>query len=331
LSLLTRSGLPLPETLRQLADNARPGHFQQVLQELGTATAGGNSLADAMRAHPDLFSPFHVRMVAVGLKSDSLPSVLAEIARVARIQYQLTSMLRGVLAYPLLTTSLALLLFLLLNRFVIPAFAELFEEMLPGECLPMLTNLVLALSQFVCLAFPVLMALFLVYLGFCVWLLSDLVAARRCLLRLASTLPFANVVFYNLTMARFCSLWAVMMKQSIPEADSFPEIARLVEHPAVARAIERVGSECALGQDLYRVLRREKAVSKLVVLTLENSSESERSSELSQLADLFLERAVFGFRWVEIAWETAATTGMGLAVGTVLLLLFAPVICELMF
>jgi type II secretory pathway component PulF len=56
LGLLMRSGLPLPESLRQLASGLSSSKLHGAIAEAGAGTSGGGSLTEILGKHPDTFS-----------------------------------------------------------------------------------------------------------------------------------------------------------------------------------------------------------------------------------------------------------------------------------
>ena len=82
LELLTRAGLPLPDSLYRLAAEYRHGGIRNICADLANATAQGKTLSSAMKEHAEAFSPFFIRLVEVGERDGALPEVMGEIATV---------------------------------------------------------------------------------------------------------------------------------------------------------------------------------------------------------------------------------------------------------
>jgi type II secretory pathway component PulF len=155
--------------------------------------------------------------------------------------------------------------------------------------------------------------------------------SQKIFLEAVRSVPFSNVVFYNLSMARICSLWSLMVKQNIPAADALSIISGLVENRRVEAALQRVTTNCLQGYDLTEELAKEGDISEVLTLTLKHSPEKELSTELERLAELFRDRAKLGFRRIGTAWEIFSLMLMIGVIGTIIFLLFLPIISHFFY
>jgi len=100
LAILLKSDLPLPGSIRNLARSARGSRFRKTLNQVGDATASGQTLAEAMKEFPRDFSVYQIRFVEVGESTGSLPDVLHEIGRLARADHHMIERTRALATYP---------------------------------------------------------------------------------------------------------------------------------------------------------------------------------------------------------------------------------------
>jgi len=326
LALLTKSELPLPEALVQLAGENKGGKLKALIQELSNSADKGKTLSQAMGEHPDTFPPFYIRMIALGEQEGTLSDVLYELAHISRYQYLLVNMVRDVMLYPLITIGAAFLVLLFLCYFVIPAFGQIFNDLLEGEPLPALTVMVLAVSNFVRAYFYGIGVLYVILAGAVIWLFCNKRVGNKILLKLSRHIPFAEVIFYNFGMARLCSLWAVMMCRKVPSEEAFPIIAEVMDFPPLSNALDNVVRKCRNGEDVKQSLQAESNISRLLLIMLANTEENSLPDELDKLALLFRERASYGYRRVGMAWEAVSLGVMALIVGSVILFMFTPFI-----
>jgi general secretion pathway protein F len=128
LALLLKAGARLDEALELLAGDADVGRLRPVVGKLRAALLGGDSLADAVAAHPTLFSPMYVALVRVGEASGTLDQVLemlgAERARSEQTRRKLTDAMQ----YPafVLIAAVGVMLFFIL--FVLPQFSVVLQD-----------------------------------------------------------------------------------------------------------------------------------------------------------------------------------------------------------
>jgi len=330
LALLTKSELPLPETLRNLADASSSKDFKAALEKLGEETGKGRSLSESMKEMPGHFPPFFSRLVAVGERNGTLPKVLAELAAIARVNYQLSSLAKDILFYPLITVTFSIAVLISILSCVVPPFKKIFDELLEGAALPAITNLVLWLSDFACSYLGPICLIYLAAFGFVVWIFVGGGAANTLVLRVTRLLPLSEMIFYNFAMARACSLWGVMMRQKVPDAEALRVVSETTEIPALAKAFGKAADACAKGVHIAKAIEEEHEISRLLHLALSNASEETLPEELGKLAELFRERGYHGFRRTAIAWEILSIIGMAFVVGGIIIILFTPFVFSIL-
>jgi general secretion pathway protein F len=128
LALLLKAGARLDDALELLASDADVGRLRPVVGKLRGALLSGESLAEAVAAHPALFPPMYVALVRVGEVSGTLDQVLemlgAERARSEQMRRKLTDAMQ----YPafVLVAAAGVMLFFIL--FVLPQFSSVLQD-----------------------------------------------------------------------------------------------------------------------------------------------------------------------------------------------------------
>jgi general secretion pathway protein F len=122
LALLLKAGARLDDALELLASDADVGRLRRVVGTLRTAILSGDSLADALAAHPTLFPAMYVALVRVGEISGTLDQVLemlgAERARSEQMRRKVTDAMQ----YPFFVLLAAIGVMLFFTLFVLPQF-----------------------------------------------------------------------------------------------------------------------------------------------------------------------------------------------------------------
>ena len=326
LALLTKSDLPLPAALEQLAKETRSKNFKKLLREMSKSTENGKSLSQSMAEQQDSFSPFYIRLVALGEKQGNLSNVLTELAQISKFQYMLVNMIRDVMLYPLVAIGLCVIITLLMSKVVVPPFRKIFHDLLCGEPVPALTYFVLNSADFINMFFYPIIGFLVLIVVYIIFLYTNSRTANRALLKLSRIIPFSEIIFYNFGMARLCAIWAVMMRRKVPSQEVFPVLAELMDTSALVVAVNRVAKRCATGEDAKKCLAEEQDISRLLIIMLQNTKEENLPEELDKLAELYRERASYGFRRVGIAWEIISLSVLVLIASTVILFLFLPFI-----
>lgn len=332
LELLTRAGLPLPESLWQLSGEYHHRGIRKICTELSEATGHGELLSDAMRKHGDVFSPMLIRMVEVGEKDGALPEVMREIYNISRRHYQLASMMREIMLYPFITIMTGIFIMIGLLYYILPSFYNnLITENMNSyrHNYTSFSNIMQMTSVFVQNNIIAILIICVAILVFGIWLFISSRYSNRILLRLSRSLPYADIIFYNLSMARFCAIWAALIRRQIPTAESFSLLSETADFPPLAGAFKRVAVNCEAGKAPLDCLDEEHDISRLLVAALKSSPETERAEQLENMADVFYSSGDYGFHRAGLTWEFLALIGMVLVVGLIIIMTFMPYISKL--
>ncbi|MBA3758303.1 type II secretion system F family protein [Candidatus Saccharibacteria bacterium] len=148
LSTLINAGLPLIQSLRNVAAQTQSKPFQVVINHIISDVEGGSALSIAMGRHPEVFSPIYVSMIAAGEVSGTLDRSLERLANQQEKDAELISKVRGAMVYPVIVLLVmgVVVGFMLVK--VLPSVEELYKG-LPGATLPLVTRILLAASHFI--------------------------------------------------------------------------------------------------------------------------------------------------------------------------------------
>ena len=326
LALLIKARLPLPDSLRQLGRHFPKRDFQKAILEIGESAARGDKFSDVMRHYPEFFDSFHIQLISAGEASGTLPEVLFAVARFARFGQLLTSRVRSILAYPLFTIHMSLIVFTFLSVVIIPEMANMFEEILGRDELPWLTERIVGMSSFVTRYAGVVVPVYVSFLIFSIWLFTPFMAAHRMLLTIINVMPGSCRVIQSLDSARLCTMWSTFLRQNMTVPAAMKTSAQLVERPALSHALLRTAENVESGKSLVEMLSHERAIDNLIVLTFKHTPEQELPNELARLGELYEHRVTLAARAATIFWTIGSLILMSLFVGCVVLSLFLPLI-----
>ena len=145
LATLVRAGVPLVESVAALTEQVEEEALVRVLTSVRESLNEGTSFAKSLEAHPKVFPPLFVNMVAAGEASGTLESVLERLADFMEAQSRLKGKVVAALAYPVLMTIIGTLLVSLLMVAVVPKVTRIFNNL--GQALPWYTRLLIFVSD----------------------------------------------------------------------------------------------------------------------------------------------------------------------------------------
>jgi general secretion pathway protein F len=277
LATLVGAGLPLVECLGALADQVDNARQKRILSQVRERVVEGGTLADALKAHPRLFSDLYVNMVRAGEASGALDIVLIRLAEYTERSAQLRDKVRAALTYPMLMglAGGAILFFLL--SYVVPKVTRIFAE--TQQALPVMTVVLLAISNFAA--------------GYW-WLILGLVAAavigvrvsirtpagRLRFDRIVLRIPYFGKVLKKVALARFARTLSTLLLGGIPLLQSLDIVKHVVTNLVLQNAIEDGRNAIREGQSMADPLKRSGLFPPLLVHMI---AVGEKSGELEQM------------------------------------------------
>lgn len=147
LATLVGAGIPLVEAVSALVDQMEKPELQRVLTQVRDRLNEGQSLAKALEAHPKIFPPLYVNMVAAGEASGTLEQVLMRLADFQENQARLRGKVTAALAYPVLMIIIGTGLISVMMVAVVPKVTSIFASL--GQALPWYTATLIFISDVV--------------------------------------------------------------------------------------------------------------------------------------------------------------------------------------
>ena len=212
LALLLRAGARINDGLELMASDRDIGSLRPVIADIRSRVLSGESFAEALGRHPDLFPPMYIALIQVGEASGSLDSVLEVIANDRTRAEALARKVRDAMRYPMfiLLAAGAVLTFFLV--FVLPQFAAVLQDF--GAKLDPIVAFFLGLSTFLRgnLDFILGALAVLLLVG---WLSLRQPGVRASLKRILSSPPLVRELTSYHQTALFCRNLGVLLGSGV--------------------------------------------------------------------------------------------------------------------
>lgn len=144
LATLVRAGIPLVDSITALVEQVEQPELVRVLSSVRESLKEGTSFSKSLGAHPKVFPPLYINMVAAGEASGMLEVVLERLADFMENQSRLKGKLTAALAYPVAMGVFATGLVVFLMVAVVPQLTSIFDNL--GQALPWYTQLLIFTS-----------------------------------------------------------------------------------------------------------------------------------------------------------------------------------------
>ena len=273
------AGLPLLQTLEDMAEGAETKRVRMVARGLADRVSGGSSLAEALGAYPKAFNQLYVELVAAAERTGKLDVVLRDLVRFLDWQQETRGQIVGATIYPASMIAAVIGLMLVLTLFVFPRFLTSFSTM--GGDLPLPTRILLGVDRTVGAHKGTLFLLLLVGVGvFAV--VRRLPPMRRRIDWLKLKLPVTGPLLVKLTMSLFTHNLAMMIGAGLDFSTALRMCERIVGNAVFAQIVADARVAVEAGQPLSEAMSRDNLVPSLVRRMLklgENTGRMEESLE----------------------------------------------------
>lgn len=147
LGTMLGTGLPLADSLSDLAAQTDNAVLKEVIWSILHDVQGGSSLSVAMSRFPNVFNTLYISMVRAGEVSGKVSDSLNNLADTLEAMLEFRAKVKGALTYPaVILTAIAGVATLMLTT-VIPKIADVYKDL--GAELPLPTRVMIALSEFI--------------------------------------------------------------------------------------------------------------------------------------------------------------------------------------
>ena len=320
---LTKAGVPLIRAISGQADSARNPLLARALTDVRIALESGIGLANALRAHPKIFEPLFINMIAVGENTGRLDAAFKRLASYMELERETRKRMSQATRYPTFVIVAVSIALGVINTLVIPAFAGVFAKF--GAELPLFTRILLATSNFtVNYWWVILGALAAGAVALRNYLKTD--AGALAWDRLKLRLPIGiGTIFEQLCLARFTRTFSMMFQAGVPVLQALSITAGAVGNRHVAQAIESIRISMERGESLSRSAAATGLFSPLVLQMMTVGEETgEIDRLLLEVADFYEQEADYSLKKLGDAIEPVLMVFMGCLVLVLALGVFLP-------
>jgi len=319
---LSKAGVPIIRAIGGLAESHRNRFFREVLQQVRTDLEGGVAMAVALNAQPKVFNTLFVSMVSVGENTGQLDQAFRQLATYLELERETRKRIKQATRYPLFVLVAMSVALVIINMFVIPAFAKVFAQF--HAQLPWATRVLIGTSQFF-QQFWWLMLIALVgsLFAFFRWIETDAGALRWDRIKLR--LPIVGGIFERIALARFTRTFAMMYRAGVPLLQTLSINSATVGNRHIGTAIIGMREGIERGEALTRTASASGLFTPLVLQMMAVGEETGALDDLFvEVADFYEQEVDYDLKQLADAIEPILIVAMGLMVLVLALGVFLP-------
>ena len=319
---LSKAGVPIIRAIGGLAESTRNLYLREVLQAVRSDLERGLGLAVAMNVHPRVFNTLFISMVSVGENTGQLDGAFRQLSSYLELERETRKRLRQATRYPLFVLSAMGVALAVINLFVIPAFAKVFEQF-KAE-LPWATRVLIGTSQF----FQDYWWLLLILLagglyGFLRWTKTEQGALHWDRLKLR--LPIVGGIFERIALARFTRTFAMMYRAGVPLLQTLSINSASVGNRHIGQAVLAMREGIERGEALTRTAAASGLFTPLVLQMMAVGEETGALDDLFvEVADFYEQEVDYDLKQLADAIEPILIVAMGVLVLILALGVFLP-------
>ena len=324
LEQLTRAGVPILDSLRDLRDSIDNQRFREVISSLIEDIEGGKTLSQAMAVFPAIFSAVFISLIAAGEKSGMLPDVLKRLTESLKWQDELAAHTKKIIMYPAFVGVVVLGVVAFLMVYLVPQLIGFIKNM--GEDIPAHTRALLIVSDTVRNYWYLLLsAPFVTFFGLRYWARHSR-RGRYQIDRLKLRLLPIGPIYQKIILARFTSNFALLYTAGVTVLDCIHMGENLVGNSVVAEALQRVRKQIGEGVGLTASFQNTGLFPPLVVRMLKVGEGSGALDTALENVSYFYNRDVReSIERVQSLIEPTLTVVLGAILGWVMMSVLGPV------
>jgi MSHA biogenesis protein MshG len=320
---LLKAGVPILRALGGLQESSHNPAFRHTLQQVRESLESGRELSTSLQRQGKVFSPFYVAMVYVGETTGRLEEIFLRLFHHLEFQEEMRNQVKSALRYPLFVVVVMAVALAIINLFVIPQFARVYEGF--GTQLPRITLWLIAVSQF-WLVYWWLLALLLAgaFLGFRAWVGTD--AGRYRWDRFKLRVPIAGPIVHKATLARFARSFALAIRSGVTAVHGLSLVSQVVDNRYMAERIERMREGVERGESVLRTAVSSGAFTPVALqMVLVGEESGSLDDMMDEVADMYTREVQYDLKTLGAQIEPVLIVLLGGLVLIVALGVFLPI------
>jgi MSHA biogenesis protein MshG len=320
---LLKAGVPIMGALKGLQESGENKALSGVIQDVRENLDSGRELSACLARHPKVFDPFYVSMVRVGELTGTLEEVFLRLFNHLEFEKFMREQVKSAVRYPSFVVAAMALAIVIINIFVIPAFAKVYQGF-KAE-LPLMTKALIGFSNFMVAYWPVM----LVALIAAVFAFRAYIGTTKGRLQwdeFKMKIPVAGPIILKATLARFARSFALAIRSGVPAVQALTIVANTVDNTHVARKIASMREGVERGESVLKTALATRIFTPIVLQMVAVGEETGALDDLmAEIADMYQREVEYDLKSIASQIEPVLVVGLGVMVLILALGVFLPI------
>lgn len=252
LSTLINAGLPLVQSLRSVAAQTTNKALKVVINEVITDVEAGTSFSASLAKHPTVFNTVYVSLIAASETSGTMDKGLERLADQQEKDADIVAKVRGAMVYPaiVLLVMVAVATFMIVK--VLPQVQSIYSG-LKGATLPLVTKVLLLVSDFVTQFWWLLLILLVVAIVFgSRW--ARTIGGKSAIDKAKMKAWPIGPLYMKMYMARFARTGSTLVAAGVPLLQVLEITAKAVDNVHIEKSLLNAADKVKGGKSLSEAL-----------------------------------------------------------------------------
>lgn len=320
---LLKAGVPIMRALAGLQESSQNPAMKTMLGQVRESLDSGRELSVSLARHPKVFSSFYLAMVRVGEMTGRLEEVFLRLFDHMEFERFMRDQVKSALRYPTFVVAAMAVALFVVNLWVIPAFAKVFQGF--NAELPLMTRILIGFSDFMVAWWPALIGGAVgAALIFRVWLRTT--SGRYLWDRFKMDLPIAGKIVRKATLARFARSFALAMRSGVPVIQALTTVGQTVDNAYIAGKVEEMRNGVERGESVLRAALGSGAFTPVVLQMIAVGEESGALDEMmEEIAGMYQSEVEYELKTLSQQIEPILIVMLGILVLILALGIFLPI------
>ena len=326
LAILLDAGLPLIRSLKTLERQAKNPAVKTVIGKVAASVEGGSTFSEALAQHPKSFDKLYLNMIRAGEAAGKLELILTRLAGFREKAAKIAGKVKSAMVYPVIVLTIAIGITIFLMLFIVPKFEVMFNEMLDGAQLPVITRFVMGISRW-CQDNIVVVIVLIIVLIIAIKLLLRTEKGRFYFDKGIYTAPILGLLISRNAIAKFARTLGTLMGSGVPVLNALQIVRDTSGNELVSKAIQQVHDAVKEGEPMAPPLQSTKIFPDMVISMIEVGEETGKLPDmLEKIADTYDEEVDNAVSALTSMIEPLMIVFLAVIVGGIVIAMFSPLI-----
>ncbi len=286
---LTRAGVVLNKAIRGLSSSVPNPVLREVLADVENTLNSGVSLSVSLGKHRSVFDDLFINIIQVGENSGRLDLAFKQMAQYLELEKDTRRRVTSAIRYPMFVMIAISVALVVLNIWVIPVFADMFQKF--NSELPLPTRILIGTSDFFVNDWEwLLIGMALLFGSVSYYINTD--EGRLNWDKRKLGIPLIGSILERSMLARFSRSFSLMLKSGVPLIQALSLCSDAVGNTYLGEKVRNMRESIQRGESLLRTASASGMFTPLVLQMIQVGEETGRVDELLEEVAQFYEEEV---------------------------------------